>query len=429
MTEKILLGINRVSNSAAAAYPGKDDHVQEGLEDAAAALGVLMMREPGDPPVVDPPATDPPADPPNTPPTNPGDWLGESSVFKSGGAYDWLSDEYVDALAAQGVQPFPPTDKYVDSRALFVNGIDTAETFDLSQLSGKRMLGNSQKGLTGDTVLWGAARTYGTFGTVDDLEVVRTGDFVKQREGHAVYCDLFESSTWRDIRTRQNLAQSGQFGFRPTTKLSVGGGERPGPLSAHYKNGQLDLKAYWSWLASTAWWASLRAHQASYSMTVEGWSSIDDSCGDENSGRSSNPFSFFNPGLSLHIKGMSIKCHLGRPFGGGFRSRGGLMTTLSYGCRVPNLTAEGLEIAVVSPDRPEVSLNGVDQGLIDRPRIVRNSGAARARVAIYDNCKGPITINAPEFDVDVTTHGTGSQMHKLLATKVLKAGQSYAWTR
>lgn len=461
MTNEIQRDLVKVSREIGREYGARDGArtAQGCLRSASGDIAAMMhddevtippVEPPVDPPVEPPVGTDPPVEPeppvdvdppPPVDPPDPDDWVGETSVFKPGGAYDWLSDLYVNLLAEQGVTPYPPKDKYVDTRAYFVNNIDSKDTFELTQLNGLRILGNSQKGMGSDTLLWGAIRGYGCFNDdgewVEDVEVVRSGDFDKEREGHAFYCALFGSSRWRNIRTRQNLGQSGQFTFRPnTTRLSVDGSVRPSPKPEHYNSsGQLDPKKYGAYLSQTSWWKALQAYQAQQTVRFENWESIDDSCGGTKAARSSNPFSWFNPGQQLELIGMKIKCNLARPFAssstgkGSYRSRGGPMTWKSYNTMVPNLLVEGLEVNVSRPDREEFRCHGVVKGLIDKPTLIRNNGDSLPRISIYDNCVGPIIVNA-DGDVEVTTHSAKKEsQHKLLATKRLKKGESFSWTK
>ena len=429
MTKEIIQELRGLSRSVHEAYPGVDDDAQGEIRDVAASVGVLMLEEEPEPPREPPVDVDPPREPPidvEPPVGDPGDLEDEHAVFQPGGKFDWLNDQYATALIADGV-PFFDELRRPDPRAYLIDNNYGSTVNDVGRLSGVRILGNSRR--VNGIALWWTARLYNATGLLDGADAVRVGDFVADKEGHAiVYADVHGNLHIRKTRSYQSLGQSIQLIRRPANCRMSFDGYSPPP----FRPGENE-KDYNARESKSTWWKAQLYFQRQHTITLEDVQSTDDGLGKS---RGSNPFSLFNTGQNVVVKGMTVRCAHGRPLPDDSnktdrRSRGGLMLTASYGATCRDLYLIGYDAECTRPDRPELMLNGVDMGLVDKPRILRLGENGLPRIAIYENCgsDGPITINAPEFDVEVTTHGVGSRMHKLLATKRLKAGESFTWTK
>lgn len=301
----------------------------------------------------------PPVDPPTPeiPPSVPLIY-DEASQFTAGGRYERLSDPTTDEPWEIQGQAVPILNSHHRAQ------VDHAWPFPTSKWKGRRLLGNDAAAAWGDHgPLW-MCRLYDVVGLIDDLHIMRPGDYAKGREGHGIYFNLMGDVTVRDYHAIQCGGQALQVvsPWERTKETAVPQAEWPTSANA---------------------------------LSIERIYARD--CGIINVGlavRASWPIALYGLPCAIHLGGGAVETLESPEFshhGQTYRSHGALFVGQpAQGKRVPKLTGVSFRTDLIAPDREDFRLWAVD--------LVEFEGFAAARtglsgfreqpvLAIVDDCK------------------------------------------
>ncbi|MEM7308924.1 MAG: hypothetical protein AAF682_19735 [Planctomycetota bacterium] len=249
-----------------------------------------------------------------------------------------------------------------------------------------------------------AQREVNATGEVRGLTYWRAGNWTKGFDGHAFYWNVYHDATFVDCHVFQGGGQAWQLVYRDGSE----GGHNETAISRE------------------------EAANHEYTITLRDCSATDN--GNILYGAhamSSYPVSIFNPGQSVVIDGLKIRCEFPEVTEKGrtFQSQGGLFIgpgqTASSRC--PSALIEGLDIEVVRSGREELVLWAVDTARIVQPRIVDHGGQADVKIVVggWQAC-GNVEIVEPLADLYV--HLMDGHPHKVpMETVLVPAGGSFVW--
>ncbi|MEM7308927.1 MAG: hypothetical protein AAF682_19750 [Planctomycetota bacterium] len=273
-----------------------------------------------------------------------------------------------------------------------------------TELSNRTVVFNNFAASWGDRGPERATREVNVTGEVRGLTYWRPGDWTKGRDGHGFYWNVYHDVTFVDCHVFQGGGQAWQLVFRD------------GAEGSHHET----------------LFTAEEADNQSYTITLRDCSATDN--GNIVFGThamSSYPVSIFNPGQSVVIDGLRIRCEFppvtvkDRTF----QSQGGLFLGpgQTQSARCPSALIEGLDIEVVRAGREELVLWAVDTARVVEPRIVDHGGRADVKIVVdgWQAC-GKVEIVRPQTDLYV--HLMSGHPHKVpLETVLVRAGETFVW--